>query len=391
MASKGRHTGVGDELILAFDCSLRSTNAHNPATTSGPDRLSDAGHAALWRNILTAATHLRGQNSVERHAPIVQLRAGRADNPVYFIEAGSSEFNLTKLINSDRSIFAISIPWPSAWHAAAVNNDIHELPTMHQLVAPYVAALSAHCRSRHCEVVGFSFGGLMAFEIAHQLHAQGRIVEMVMLLDAPAEYPAAHQIVWQKLKKTWQRSNLPDSGNELSQSLASRLKTSWSIIRWMFITKMNGLCRRLGNPATQDHGDVTMKFDDKGVPIRWGLIERLYSKAEKSYQLRRLDSRGVLFRIDPSEGTLERTLDDTLGWNGLFSNGLNIIPVPGTHLTMMQQPHVLTLANELSNVMNRDKREEAYEGFASGRSLQSNTRVHPVLWLSDREGNCSES
>ena len=39
--------------------------------------------------------------------------------------------------------------------------------------------------------VGYSFGGVLAFEVAHQLHQQGREVKGIILIDSP--YPVNHE------------------------------------------------------------------------------------------------------------------------------------------------------------------------------------------------------
>jgi thioesterase domain-containing protein len=312
--------------------------------------LTDDAHAALWGNILTAASHLGRWEafSVQRRPPVVQLKAGAAETPIYFIGAGLSEFRLAELIDSSNPIFTIEVPWPSTWHKAATNNDIRALPTLEQLVAPYVTALRAHSRSRSCIIAGFSFCGLMAFEAAHQLQALGRTVEIVILLDAPARYPAAHEIAWEKLQNEWKRTRSKD---RTSNSIIPRLRVSCAIVWWMLVTKMNGLLQRLKSAAGQDHDDISMKFDDKGTPIRWGLIQRLYANALKSYHLRCLESRAVLFKTEVSNVMPNRILDGSLGWADLFNDGLEVVQVKGDHVTMLQQPHVLGLAQEVGKVL----------------------------------------
>src|SRR5262249_5262547 len=149
---------------------------------------------------------------------------------------------------------------PSAWRKAAAKNDIENLPTMEQLVAPYAAALGMHARSFPCVLAGTSFSGLMAFEAARQLKERGGNVELVMLLDAPAKYPSPHHIAWQHLQKDWGGVPKFHLTDPTSQSIGSRLGSSWSIIRWLLKKEMGELWRRvLRNP-----GELTTKLDDLG-------------------------------------------------------------------------------------------------------------------------------
>jgi thioesterase domain-containing protein len=309
---------------------------------------TDESREVLWTGILGAAKHLgkREWQPTRRQSAVVQLRKGAVETPVYFIGMGLVELHLAQLICSERSIFGIEIPWPSAWRNAAAKNDVEALPTMDQLVAPYVAALRVHAGSSPCVLAGHSFNGLMAFHAAHQLNEQGGKVELVVLLDTETKDPAPHQVAWQQLQKDWGPDlHLTD---RTSRSIASRLRSSWSAIRWMLVKAMKGL----GHRILRDRGVLTTKLDDLGVPWHWKLTMRVYSNVLKSYRLRCLDCRGVLFRSVEDESPA-RTLDDNLGWNNQFKRGLEIVQITGNHVTMTREPHDRMLAQEISKVLDR--------------------------------------
>ena len=313
---------------------------------------TDEAREALWTGILGTAKQLgrRKWSPIKPLSSVFQLREGAAKTPVYFIGSRQFEFHLARLMCSERSIFGIDTLWPSAWRKAAAKNDIEALPTLEQFVAPYAAALSMHARSSSCVLVGHSFSGLMAFEAAHQLNEQGGKVEMVILLDAEAKYPAPRQLAWQQLQKDWGRAPHLRLTDRTSQSIASRLGDSWSIIWWLLKKEMGQLERRL----VRHQGKLTTRLDDLGFPWHLGMVERVYSNALRTYRLRCLDCSGVLFRADSRDEGPVRFLDDSLGWDNLFRRGLEIIQVTGDHFTMMQQkPHDLALAQAVSKVLAR--------------------------------------
>ncbi len=324
--------------------------------TDPPRTSPDEASAAIWTDILRVAKHLgkRELPPIEPRPPVVQLKNGKAEPPLYFIGGGLSEFNLAQLMGSERSIFAVEVPWPSTWSLAAAKNDTSALPTMEQLVALYVGALSVHAHSAPCVLAGISFLGLMAFEAAHQLNKQRGNVEMVLLLDAPAKYPAPHQVAWQKLQIDWNPKRNQRSTDRASQTIASRLASSWSIIRWMLVKEIKQLARPFRRAISGDLGPLTPRLDDQGVPMHWALVERVYANALKTYHLRCLDCRGVLFRADPTEDRPARTVDGSMGWDTLFGKGLEIIQVPGDHLSMVQQKlNAAVLAQEMTTLLNR--------------------------------------
>lgn len=269
---------------------------------------------------INASTFHTGSRFSTLTNAVVKLQEGGTDSPLYFIGASLAVFRIAQLMGSGHAIFAANASWPSAWRDAAVHNKTSALPTMEQLLEPDVAILKAHTGlSGHCALAGFSFGGVLAFEAAHQLRALGINVEIVMLMDAAATYRPPYEVAWQNLRKDWART--------MSQSMGSRLKSLWSVIRWMFVKQVKRLGRRFLQIVFRDLDELTDRFDDTGEPLQWGLLERIYLHAANSYQLRPLDCHGVLFRTDDEKQA--RLLDGSLGWNKLFTKGLEIVEVPG--------------------------------------------------------------
>jgi thioesterase domain-containing protein len=214
------------------------------------------------------------------------------------------------------------------------------------MVTPSVAAMSAHAGAAPCVLVGYSFHGSMAFEAAHQLRERGGEVETVLLLDAPAEYPAWHRTAWQNLRSVWKWAS--------PQSLASRIETTLAILDWSLVESGKILKRSLLQMAMGVPGKLTTKLDTLGRPMQWQMIERLYANSLRSYRLRRVDSRGVVFRADRADDCPSPTVDHSLGWSELFSEGLEVVPVTGDHETMMRQrPHDVRLASTISRILNR--------------------------------------
>ncbi|MCX7108600.1 MAG: hypothetical protein NTX45_00440 [Proteobacteria bacterium] len=56
-----------------------------------------------------------------------------------------------------------------------------------------------------------------------------------------------------------------------------------------------------------------------------------------------------LFCTEVSLSALGDSLPETWGWEEHTQAGVNVIPVPGAHVTMMKEPHVRTLAGHMKN------------------------------------------
>jgi len=305
--------------------------------------------AELFRNptVGQLARLIDAQQPKSKRAPaVVQLREGQAAPPVYFIYAGPDEFRLAKLMDDRHAVFGIEVPWPLAWRDAAATNRRSEFPTLEELVAPYVAALSAHTGASPCVLAGHSFAGLMAFEAAHQFQRQGGNVEMVILLDTWARSPPPRQVAWHKWRQNWKQA-----------PHGSRLRSSWRISRWLLGQEKYRIWSFF-NRLVVDPNDLTTIFDEQGMALPGRLLERVYSKIADSYEPRSLDARGVLFRTEPIAGHAPgRGVDDSQGWQNLFSRGLEIIPMVGDHLSMIREHHP-KLALEMNEVLKRHRSED---------------------------------
>jgi thioesterase domain-containing protein len=278
---------------------------------------------------------------------VVQLQEGNDECRLYFIGAELPEFLLAQSMGTERAIYGVRAPWPMAWRNAAAKNKVFALPTMEELAAPYAAAVTAHAGDSPCFLAGHSFSGQLAFEAAHQIHARGGNPEVVILLDARVRnHVSPSNIGWRKLKKDWKAST--------KGKLLSLLIGSYLTIQWILIRNLRASCRHFVNRILRDPGQLGNTIDENGERLRWGLLERVFRNAEACYRPRSLDCRGVLFRADPKAERIVRVLDGSLGWAGLFGRGLDIIPIPGDHISMMRNvSHRLILAREMAALLNR--------------------------------------
>ena len=77
--------------------------------------------------------------------------------------------------------------------------------------------------------------------------------------------------------------------------------------------------------------------------------------ARRDYTPRPYRGHVTLFRVNRHAAL--RAHDPLLGWGSLVSHGPDVQEVPGTHLTMVFEPHVRTLAEKLTRCL-----EEAWTG-----------------------------
>lgn len=283
---------------------------------------------------------------------VFPLHEGRGELPVYFIYAGPSEFRIARQMGDNHAVFGIEARWPLAWREALTNNTnnkVSAFPSMQQMVAPYVAALRAHTGSSPCALAGLSYAGRIAFEAAYQLQEQGGKVELVFLIDAQAESPNPYRLAWQTWRQDWKQSpnGLPTHG--YFQSLGLRIGNSWRSTLWVLGKAKGRLWSYFKHPEP-DPDMLTGVLDEHGMPLPWGLMDRLYSEIDKTYRPCSLDSRGVLLRTAEIEGRQIVAADDTLGWGSLFTQGVEIVPIAGNHYSIFGE-QIPTIAREMDRIL----------------------------------------
>ena len=275
----------------------------------------------------------RQQHSRRRQPEVVLLQEGGSGVPLYFIYAGPDEFRLARSMGTSRPVYGVQVPWPLKWRRAVEANRVSSYPNMDQFAAPFVNALFAHVGSSPCMLAGHSFAGLVAFETARQLKMKGGNVESVLIFDKWAKNPALFQVALKKLWQCWMKRT--DSTQGFAKSIVNRIRRS-AIIIWWPLRIIAGVV--IGS-LWPKQGQLTTTFDEEGVPLPWGLLVRLYSEIERKYcPPSALDCRGIVFRTDFMDlNQSVRVLDESLGWQKLFTRGLTCILLSGDHISIFRK------------------------------------------------------
>ena len=116
--------------------------------------------------------------SVSREAPIVvQLKQGSADRPPLFCIFGVHLYQDLALALDDRSVWALHVPF---WYVPGKEPP----PTLEEIGRRYVELIRARQEHGPYHLLGLCLGGIVAYQAARQLEAEGEIVEAVTVIDA---------------------------------------------------------------------------------------------------------------------------------------------------------------------------------------------------------------
>lgn len=105
--------------------------------------------------------------------------------------------------------------------------------------------------------------------------------------------------------------------------------------------------------------DVSQVLDVAGLPEGYRRLLDAHYQALRAYQPKPYPGRITLFRarIQP----LLRWEDFELGWRELATKGIDVRIVPGSHASILTEPHVRVLAQELDGALSRGERKTIME------------------------------
>jgi len=223
--------------------------------------------------------------------------------------------------------------------------DVHELkgfPTVEELAELYVEDIRRIQPYGPYQVCGFSFGGIVALEVAHRLQTMGETVSLLVLLDSinPAHYQNLSFLQTLHMRSTYLRDRVSTYGRNVvfgkwKQLYADVAEFFWwraKEFAWKLRKNTSRLPKKMGTSAVQE---TVVMFATAGEAFK-----------PKPYQ-----GRIVLIR---SEKRPRFSDEKALGWEGVARDGIEVCTVPGDHFSVLEEPDVAGLATALNGLLKKN-------------------------------------
>jgi thioesterase domain-containing protein len=202
---------------------------------------------------------------------------------------------------------------------------------------------------------GLCAGGVIAFEAALQLEAQGQEVGLVTVFDAV--HPRA-RACRTSMAARWGRLSLEDAPSTTRDRFGGRTLLASRRLGQRGIREVSGLLRlllgrlrfRLLRQALDSGRALPPFVGNLGADWIYGLAELDYVPAA------RLLAPLLLFRAGGSGSLLPWFSDPTWGWDQSVQGRLEVVDVAGGHTEMFLRPHVTILAEHIIRrvILSRD-------------------------------------
>jgi amino acid adenylation domain-containing protein len=199
---------------------------------------------------------------------------------------------------------------------------------------------------------GSSFGGLVAYEMAQQIHDLGQQVALVAMFDAYGpNYPRRLPSTSRMRRKFFKYLRRIDT------HLSNLRFTNWqgrvTYVRVKLPKFYNRLARRVKDKVDQILHPVPRQL----ARIRNAHMNAARRKKRYMREERRFDGRLVLFRAEKQP--LGIYPDPKLGWSVVVGDNIEVYEIPGHHTSIIYEPRVHILAEKLSQVLSETHSEQA--------------------------------
>ncbi|HSU68226.1 MAG TPA: amino acid adenylation domain-containing protein, partial [Tepidisphaeraceae bacterium] len=267
-----------------------------------------------------------GETAAPANELVVQLRAGDGRPPLFCLPgAGGHAFSFLALARraaEGQPIYGLHFRGLDL--AGGVQDRIEDM------AAGFLQQVRAIQPGGPYRFAGYSFGGVVAYEMARQLVAAGERVDLVALFDGHT--PGA-----KRLRPPHER---------LMIHAGSLLEGGWRGAARYLLERVTRL-RHRARPASLRSDDGPP--DDSPLADAIRRVGRAAEHAFETYRPQPYPGKIVLFRA-ASRPEWHRFLVDRPfnGWDEFVRGGVDVHPVPGTHYTLLQEPNVQVISDVLN-------------------------------------------
>jgi amino acid adenylation domain-containing protein len=251
-----------------------------------------------------------GESGIREWSPLVEIQRGNSKSPLFFVHPiGGNVFcyvDLARELGPEQSFYGLQ--------SFGLAGDATPLNDVSEMAVRYLDAMRRVQPEGPYMLGGWSFGGLVAYEMAQLLQRAGQEVGLLGLIDTHTR--AALEI-------------------EIDDEALLR----------QFKSDMNAMNGSEGAGLDSDH--LNRLFH----------VFRANAQATVRYEPQPYEGRITYFRA--SDRLSEYAIDPIDDWRNLAGDGVEVHVAPGNHYTMLKEPAVLVLADWLKLCLKLTQKVEA--------------------------------
>ena len=276
---------------------------------------------------LAAPPHEKNASALPAWSPLVQICRGKQDRPPLFCVhgAGGNVFNfkaISQRLGADQAVYGL--------HPQGVDGHRPVLESIELMAEQYVKAIRSVDPQGPYQLLGYSAGGVIAFEMAQQLRKTGHDIALLAMIDtltpeAATSKPAPLKKLW--LMRKWSLEFAVQKFKERNSDTTHETNHALSLEK---LSRGEWLTPELVEPYLFHHV-VTVQANYKPAPYYGPMV--LYKALNASTQY--------------------LNAGKCMGWNEHIDEHIKIISIPGTHNSMMEEPGLSVLSLALKAELDR--------------------------------------
>jgi acyl-CoA synthetase (AMP-forming)/AMP-acid ligase II/thioesterase domain-containing protein/acyl carrier protein len=243
-----------------------------------------------------------------------------------------------------------------AFQAVKGSLDAEPPERLETMAAHYMEALRAVQPQGPYYLGGYSFGALIAYEMAQQLHALGQKVALLANIDQLSPLMRDRRVNWRSPVDlgrflgnvpAWLWDDLCRPGPE---GVFGAVRSKSRIVKqrlhhWLQPSRSWNAKR-----------EVEQIFDLAKIPGQFRRALETHYSVLRAYTPTAYPGRVTLFQARTRP--LFRLSGPDLGWSSLVEGGLEIVKVPGNHQSVIKEPHVRVLAARLKDAIRKAQAQQ---------------------------------
>ncbi|MDE1182311.1 acetoacetate--CoA ligase [Paraburkholderia sp.] len=258
-------------------------------------------------------------------APTLMLVRAGTGTPLFVAHSVSGSvmevLGLIRALRSPRPVYGLQ--------ARGLDGEQEIQRRVEEMAASYVEQMRTVQPSGPYAIAGYSFGGLIAFEIAQQLRQAGEQIELLFMLDTYVEeellpLPARMRHRWGIVNKQWRK---------LRSVSAKELP---SLVRRAMVSASDRARMRAGVPVLRPD-----EFTATLPPVLRRVRETM-GAAMANYKPRPYDASPIVYVR--ARTPMQERGDPLLLWRRIARAGLKIAEISGDHADMIGEPTVQLVA-----------------------------------------------
>ncbi len=285
--------------------------------------------SATVRTLAAALDRKEGNLS---YKSLVPIRPTGTKAPLFLVHGAGLNVlmfsPLVKYFDDDQPLYGIQ--------ALGLDGKKIEADTMEGIAALYNQEILEANLGDEYAIVGYSLGGILAFEMAKQLKAAGKKVKLIGMVDTFIDNEDYHLSTINQYK-----TKILRQPKKLTFIIQNLLKDPKETLHYQaYISKIK-LKSMLGKAVMEESKELSL--EDK--------INQHYEKAYLHYKLTPYDDVICLFRVSKRIYYIDDPV--YLGWRPYAPKGMIVTNIPGDHKTFLLPPNDQVFAKKLQKVLNK--------------------------------------